>query len=350
MNIIPSDGRCIFLSYARTDATWAEQVESALSGGGLRVWMDRSLSKSSYSWTRETEEALGNSAAMVVVLSPQAKESDWVDREVIYALDRRLPVYSVMAHGNRQNAVPLALASAQVIGRVTDPEALASLTRDLVDRFTPGPTSADPADAATDGQSVAATRSAPPERSRPLGSPGNPARGAVAGDQQHLASSAAAPRVTAHADRATANEASPLPPWARRGRAFRRLMAALLVGVMTLGASLTGLTLRAIHKPRSPHDVSVEVVVRTGDEDGIANDLAAAIEEHGYWYVSITVAEVDVPERTVFYADDYRDEAAALAKIVGADAIRARADSWDLDGISSHAHLVVVVGRESPGS
>jgi hypothetical protein len=115
-------GRHIFLSYSREDAAHMHTVKAALERAGVQVWTDAHLQPGTDSWTREIERAIEHAAGVVVVLSPAAKRSPWVDREVRYGQTRGVPVYPVLAEGTEGTAVPLMLISHQYIDLQRHPE------------------------------------------------------------------------------------------------------------------------------------------------------------------------------------------------------------------------------------
>jgi len=76
----------IFLSYARSDETFARALSSQLERQGFSVWSPREeVLPGDNIWLR-TGEALKKSKAMVVLLSPDSMRSDHVRREIEYAL------------------------------------------------------------------------------------------------------------------------------------------------------------------------------------------------------------------------------------------------------------------------
>ena len=78
----------VFLSYSRKDVDYMHRLRDDLVGAGLDVWTDESgLEPGSRRWTSLIEEALEQAQCMVVVLSPDAKESQWVG---LYSLSGRL--------------------------------------------------------------------------------------------------------------------------------------------------------------------------------------------------------------------------------------------------------------------
>jgi hypothetical protein len=76
----------IFFSYAASDRDFAKDIASRLAEEGYEVsHPDQELSPGD-NWSLKIGEALRDSKAMVVLLTPEAVRSDWVRREIEYAL------------------------------------------------------------------------------------------------------------------------------------------------------------------------------------------------------------------------------------------------------------------------
>jgi hypothetical protein len=75
----------IFLSYAGGDRATARRLAEGLREQSLSVWTDELLSPGD-NWAARMADALGQSDAMVVLLSPESVKSEWVRRDIAYAL------------------------------------------------------------------------------------------------------------------------------------------------------------------------------------------------------------------------------------------------------------------------
>lgn len=88
----------VFLSYAHPDQGWARKLSDELKAAGLHVLDPASELLPGDNWHLEIGKALDESEAMVVLISPKAAQSPWVQREIEYALgserfqDRLIPV------------------------------------------------------------------------------------------------------------------------------------------------------------------------------------------------------------------------------------------------------------------
>ncbi|MEO1287105.1 MAG: toll/interleukin-1 receptor domain-containing protein [Chloroflexota bacterium] len=105
-----------FLSYSRADASIMRRVRSDLINAGLTIWSDDNLEPGEHSWKDAIEEAIQNSLSLIVLLSPDAKHSEWVEREITYADALGIKIIPVMVRGvDEISAVPFELINTQRI-------------------------------------------------------------------------------------------------------------------------------------------------------------------------------------------------------------------------------------------
>ena len=71
----------IFLSYARGDHSYVRRLAGRLAAAGLSPWYDERLTPGRR-WSAEIERNIARCAAFVVVVSPSAMASAWVEREL----------------------------------------------------------------------------------------------------------------------------------------------------------------------------------------------------------------------------------------------------------------------------
>jgi hypothetical protein len=76
----------VFLSYAQSDAGSARSLAERLSRAGFEVWDPSRELVPGENWASKVGEALDDSDAMVVLLSPDSVDSQQVRREIEYAL------------------------------------------------------------------------------------------------------------------------------------------------------------------------------------------------------------------------------------------------------------------------
>ena len=88
----------IFISHSHNDEIFARKVASLLQDQGLDVWEASNEIFPGDNWAAKISQGLQESNAMVVLLTPDALKSIWVQRDVEYALgaqeysERLIPV------------------------------------------------------------------------------------------------------------------------------------------------------------------------------------------------------------------------------------------------------------------
>ena len=105
-----------FLSYSHHDTDIMRRVRSDLNEAGLHVWTDESLVPGTPSWKNAIEDAIQNTMTLVVLLSPDAKHSDWIEKEIEYATACNVKVLPILVRGTDEiSAVPFELINVQRI-------------------------------------------------------------------------------------------------------------------------------------------------------------------------------------------------------------------------------------------
>ena len=89
----------IFISYSHKDKKYVEKLEQKLIDEGFNVWIDHRIDYGSR-WTEAIENAIDSCSAYIVVMSNDAKESPWVQREMIHAEKRRKPFFPLLLNGD----------------------------------------------------------------------------------------------------------------------------------------------------------------------------------------------------------------------------------------------------------
>lgn len=91
------------------------RLANTLREAGLTVWTDERLEPGTPSWQKAIEGAIDAADCLVVILSPHAKKSEWVNREIGYARARDVKVFPALASGEARDSVPIALIDAQYV-------------------------------------------------------------------------------------------------------------------------------------------------------------------------------------------------------------------------------------------
>ena len=128
-----------YISYSHADEQWAIWLQEALEGYRLpkRVMRDHALTAqrifpvfrdrvelaSAHSLSGEVEKALEDSAALIVVCSPAAADSEWVGREIEYfhGLGRSARVFCLLVGDPATSFPQPLLQSEDTAGKVLEP-------------------------------------------------------------------------------------------------------------------------------------------------------------------------------------------------------------------------------------
>ena len=79
----------VYISHAHTDDSFVSKVEAGLEKVGLEVWNANREVLPGDNWVDKIAQALKESEAMVVLVTPDALRSNWVRWEIEYALGER---------------------------------------------------------------------------------------------------------------------------------------------------------------------------------------------------------------------------------------------------------------------
>lgn len=110
-----------FLSYSRRDSDVMRRVQGTLHTAGVRVWVDeQGLEPGTMSWKQAIQQAIEQASCLVVILSPDSKQSRWVQAELDYAESQSKKIFPILARGDKSSAVPFGYTMAQWVDIQTD--------------------------------------------------------------------------------------------------------------------------------------------------------------------------------------------------------------------------------------
>lgn len=89
----------IFLSYSHTDGAYVRHLASELEDRGFSVWLDERIDAGA-KWPHVIAQQLDACAAFIVVMTPRAYESDWVQNELARAKRKDKPVFPLLLEGD----------------------------------------------------------------------------------------------------------------------------------------------------------------------------------------------------------------------------------------------------------
>lgn len=88
----------VFISYAHTDTEYARKLADHLISNGFDVWIDDRIDFGSR-WVRSIFEALEACAAFIVIMTPKAYESEFVEKEYLHAGNLDKPTFPLLLEG-----------------------------------------------------------------------------------------------------------------------------------------------------------------------------------------------------------------------------------------------------------
>jgi len=116
--------RHVFMSYSRRDDVVMRRIVIFLRSQGIKVWVDNEkLIPGTPIWEEEIEKAVQNTSAVIVVLSPDSKDSEWVRREINLADQHEKRVFPVLVRGDEKTSISLRLIGRQYVDIRTYEEA-----------------------------------------------------------------------------------------------------------------------------------------------------------------------------------------------------------------------------------
>jgi len=90
----------VFISYSTKNSDYAQELAKALIEKGFDVWIDNARLRSGDNWWESIVVALRSCAAFVIVMTPEARMSKWVQREVTLADNWSKPTFPLLREGD----------------------------------------------------------------------------------------------------------------------------------------------------------------------------------------------------------------------------------------------------------
>jgi len=82
----------VFISYSHHDSTYTEDLRVQLERAGVETWVDRGDIPPGARYRRVISDAIDDCDALVVVMSPSARDSNWVEDELDWARQQKKPI------------------------------------------------------------------------------------------------------------------------------------------------------------------------------------------------------------------------------------------------------------------
>jgi hypothetical protein len=93
-------GGHVFISYSRHNDAYVDALASYLEAQGLSVWLDRERISTGDRWALLIRDQVDSCAAVIVVMTPEAEESEWVGMEIERARAKRKPILPLLLAGD----------------------------------------------------------------------------------------------------------------------------------------------------------------------------------------------------------------------------------------------------------
>lgn len=81
----PKDERHVFLSHSKHDGDFAELMKLRLEKEGISAWIDNDRLEPGIDWRQEIDESIKGAKSLIAIMSPEARESEYVTYEWAYA-------------------------------------------------------------------------------------------------------------------------------------------------------------------------------------------------------------------------------------------------------------------------
>lgn len=122
--IKPRNPNQVFLCYAYEDILFTQKLTSDLRKFGIQVWIAPESIQPGEKWAKSIDRGLRESGIFVVVISPQAAKSSWVEEEILAAIqlehDGQIEILPLSVQPYEPSTLPIYLQSRQFIDFKSD--------------------------------------------------------------------------------------------------------------------------------------------------------------------------------------------------------------------------------------
>lgn len=99
----------VFISYSRKDLEIAERIIDGLAGDHFEPWIDwKNIPKGEEFWD-EIQRGIESADVFLFLISPDAAQSDWCNREIVHALKNGKRILPVVVQDTDRQLVPAAI-------------------------------------------------------------------------------------------------------------------------------------------------------------------------------------------------------------------------------------------------
>ena len=125
----------VFISYSSSDNEIASLVEAGLRKNNIeRIWRDKKAIEGGDSFLEEIIKGIDNSNVFLIVLTPESEDSQWVRRELTYAISNNKTIIPYKIGKYESNAIiKFALNVVQIVdSEKTNIDELAMLIKEKI--------------------------------------------------------------------------------------------------------------------------------------------------------------------------------------------------------------------------
>lgn len=93
---IKNNDKVVFISHDHDDADFAELLKMKLEKSGLSGWIDSERLKIGQDWREEIDQGIETSVAVIAVMTPNARKSEYVTYEWAFAWGKGIKIFPIM--------------------------------------------------------------------------------------------------------------------------------------------------------------------------------------------------------------------------------------------------------------
>lgn len=106
----------IFVSYSHKDAEFVDKFVTDLKQKDFDVWIDHRIRPGTPNYEKAIREAITNAYTLLLIVTPNSRDSNYVQNEVAFAQNRNCPIYPIWVEGdNWQDSVGIEMVKTQYI-------------------------------------------------------------------------------------------------------------------------------------------------------------------------------------------------------------------------------------------
>jgi len=94
-----ADDSFFFVSHERSNSDFAELLQLRLEKEKIKTWIDVDRLSAGDDWKQEIDTAIMKAKAVIVIMSPEARQSEYVTYEWAFALGNKKPVIPILLKG-----------------------------------------------------------------------------------------------------------------------------------------------------------------------------------------------------------------------------------------------------------